>query len=267
MKKTAKMFLIFLALLTITITGAVAQTNLEQSEAENLALKTAGISRGEATLLNTQLEKEDGREIYDIEFYANGVEFELHLDAEDGTILKHKWEADDAKMTELAKSQNADSEWIGEARALDIALADASLSAADVTVTESKFGEEDLLRIYEISFYTAQAEYEYEIEAANGEICARSVKYAIANAAEEQTPDDIQNGESDSSIGVDRAKDIALNHAGLSDSDVNFTKAKLEKEDGQRIYEVEFRAGDMEYEYEIDAESGDILEYDKEYDD
>ncbi|MDD6933236.1 MAG: PepSY domain-containing protein, partial [Eubacteriales bacterium] len=44
--------------------------------------------------------------------------------------------------------------------------------------------------------------------------------------------------------------------------DVTFTKAKLEKDDGVRKYEIEFRKGGTEYEYEIDAATGAILECD-----
>ena len=61
---------------------------------------------------------------------------------------------------------------------------------------------------------------------------------------------------------MDQAKSIALKHAGLSASNVSFTKAKLEKDDGLRKYEIEFVKGNAEYEYEIDAATGSILEYD-----
>ena len=56
------------------------------------------------------------------------------------------------------------------------------------------------------------------------------------------------------------AKSAALKHAGLSASNVTFTKAKLD--DGK--YEIEFVSGSAEYEYEIDAATGSVLEYDVE---
>ena len=276
MKKTTRMFLILFALLTIAL-GAIAQTNLSQSDAENLALQAAGITVDQVTLLNTRTENEDGVEVYDVEFTANGLEYEFHLSVADGTILKSKWEADDAKMLELAQSQTSDSVWIGEEQALTNALADASLAQADVTVTENKFDTDDLLKVYDITFITADAEYDYEIDALSGEICAKSVEYRSGTQATEkksekdsekaQSTTETPTDESSSYIGVDRAKSIALNHAGLSESDVNFSKAKLEKDDGKRVYEIEFHVGNTEYEYEIDAKTGDILESDKDYDD
>lgn len=63
-------------------------------------------------------------------------------------------------------------------------------------------------------------------------------------------------------ITSERAKDIALNHAKISKSNAKFTKIKLDKDDGILKYEIEFYSGHVEYEYEIDANTGRILEFD-----
>lgn len=65
-------------------------------------------------------------------------------------------------------------------------------------------------------------------------------------------------------ISVDEAKNIALSHAGFSLSEVTFSKTKLERDDGIMIYEIEFYKGRVEYEYEINALTGDIIEFDTE---
>lgn len=72
---------------------------------------------------------------------------------------------------------------------------------------------------------------------------------------------------SGSYISGDAAKEIALNHAGLSASEVFFKKSKLDREDRIMVYEIEFYYGNWEYEYEINATTGAILEYDIEWDD
>ncbi len=68
-------------------------------------------------------------------------------------------------------------------------------------------------------------------------------------------------------ISLERAKQIALNHAGKSAGQVDFVKGKLEKDDGRWQYEVEFIVASgaryLEYDYEIDATSGQILSYDQ----
>ena len=57
-------------------------------------------------------------------------------------------------------------------------------------------------------------------------------------------------------ISVDDAKKAALTNAGVQESDVVYKKANLETEDGVLVFEIEFYAGDMEYNYDIDAASG-----------
>ena len=57
-----------------------------------------------------------------------------------------------------------------------------------------------------------------------------------------------------------RAKEIAMEHAGVSEKKIPFIKAELDYEDGKQIYEVKFHTMDREeYEYEIDVSSGRIL--------
>ncbi len=68
-------------------------------------------------------------------------------------------------------------------------------------------------------------------------------------------------------IGAERAEEIALNHAGLTAAQVKVLRVEADWDDNRRKYEVNFREGRMEYEYEIDAATGEILKAEKEYDD
>ncbi|WP_240664771.1 PepSY domain-containing protein [Methanosarcina sp. MSH10X1] len=63
-------------------------------------------------------------------------------------------------------------------------------------------------------------------------------------------------------ITMEEAKEIALAHAGLTEADVTFVKAELDTDNGRQEYEIEFYSGNTEYDYEIDASTGDILSYD-----
>lgn len=68
-------------------------------------------------------------------------------------------------------------------------------------------------------------------------------------------------------ISAEKAKSIALADAGLKESQVTISKIKYEWDDGIQIYDVEFYQGYMEYEYEINATTGVIIEKDMGYDD
>ena len=76
-----------------------------------------------------------------------------------------------------------------------------------------------------------------------------------------------KNDAAEKFIGEAKAKEIALAKAGLAEKDITFTKVKLEFDDGRYVYEVEFRNGRIEYEFEINAYDGRILSYDKDIDD
>ena len=68
-------------------------------------------------------------------------------------------------------------------------------------------------------------------------------------------------------ISKEKAKEIALEHAGYEESEVKFLKAKLDRDDGRYEYEIEFRAeGNLEYDYSINAANGKIVEFDRDYD-
>ena len=68
-------------------------------------------------------------------------------------------------------------------------------------------------------------------------------------------------------IGYAKAKSIALKHAGVSENAAYDMDVELDEEDGKLVYEVEFKSGGMEYDYEIDAATGTILQQEAEKDD
>lgn len=69
-------------------------------------------------------------------------------------------------------------------------------------------------------------------------------------------------------ITADRAKEIALEHAGISADGANFVRAERDREDGRAVYDVEFYSDDFkEYDYEIDAKTGEIISYDTDVED
>ena len=67
-------------------------------------------------------------------------------------------------------------------------------------------------------------------------------------------------------ITQEKAKTIALQDAGLTESDVRDLEVELDKDDGVLHYNVDFEKDGYDYEYEIDAKSGKILKSQKERD-
>ena len=136
------------------------------------------------------------------------------------------------------------------------ALEDAGFSETEVTILKAVQEYENGLSVYDIEFLAGDVEYDYEIETATGEIYSKKAETRQAGTTT-PVPSAAQISEED-------AKAIALEHAGLTDSDVTFTKTKLDRDDGQPVYEIEFRQGSTEYEYEIHSETGAIVKSDME---
>ena len=74
------------------------------------------------------------------------------------------------------------------------------------------------------------------------------------NIAQENTSfqNNINNNNTNAKITSDKAKEIALNHANLSENQVTFIKSNIDYDDGMKAYDVEFYHNNQEYDYKID---------------
>ena len=66
-------------------------------------------------------------------------------------------------------------------------------------------------------------------------------------------------------VTLEQAKQAALNRAGVKASEVRFTKAHQDYDDGRKVYELEFWKSNTEYDMEVDAATGRIRDYDVDY--
>ena len=87
MKKITAMVLALVMVLALTA-GAFAAGRLTKDEAKQIALKEAGVTAAEATFTKARLDYDDGREEYEFEFYADGREFDVDVDANTGRVVK-----------------------------------------------------------------------------------------------------------------------------------------------------------------------------------
>ena len=62
-------------------------------------------------------------------------------------------------------------------------------------------------------------------------------------------------------ISEEKAKEIALQKAGLTAEGVTFTKIGLDRDDGVWQYEIDFRQDKTEYETDINAVDGTIINW------
>lgn len=156
-----------------------------------------------------------------------------------------------ALMVVFAMSATVFAAALTKEQAADKALADAGLSASQVTrlVAERDDGN------YEISFVRTDngAEYEYEISRRNGRIRDVSVDYVY------------QKNYSNKKISKAKAIKAVSKASGIKSSTIKSGTCRLKKDDREWVYKIRFDSGKYSWSYEVQAATGTITEFDKEY--
>ena len=225
--------------------------------AKEIALAKAGVAETDARKLEVELDCEDGRMVYEVEFLAGNVEHECDVDARSGEVVKYKTETDDDGKADPAPQPPS----VNEQEAKRVAFKRAGVKEADVTGLEIELDRNDGVSKYEIEFKAGGMEYECDVDASTGAI----LKFKAEEDDAGRKPASSAPGAP--LIGDAAAREAAFKRAGVQASAVTGLELKLDEDDGRLIYEIEFKCGDMEYECDVDAASGEILKYKVEKDD
>ncbi len=155
-----------------TVQGSGAVIDVETAKAK--ALAHAGVAADQAVFLKQKLERDDGRFVYEIEFYTTGgQEYDYEIDAYSGAVLAYDY---DAEWSAGQNSGTGSGSYIGEEKAKSIALQKAGLNASQVSVIRCVLERDDNLWQYEVEFYAGSTEYDCEINAYTGAILSWKVE-------------------------------------------------------------------------------------------
>ena len=155
---------------------------------------------------------------------------------------------------------------IGTDKAMDIAAAafgKASTAKMAYSEVDPELDESPAHYEVEIRSQTGE-EFEYKVDAYTGAILESKREAADGTEVPVVQP---SKPAATGDIGYAKAKSVALNHAGVSENKAYDMDIELDDEDGTLVYEVEFKSGNMEYSYEINAATGAILKHEAELDD
>lgn len=234
-----------------------ASGSITEQDAKQIALDHAGISESETDRLRVKLDYDDGVQEYEVTFYVGNREYDYDIDASTGTIRSFDSEIEDDYSIASAPSAApaaSSSSTITEAEAKQIALDHAGVSESETERMRVKLGRDDGVQEYEVNFYVGNREYDYDINAATGEI--RSYDSEIDD-------DYVSSTEAaGAAISEDEARaTVVARVSGASASDV---RLYLERDDGRMVYEGELIYNGTEYEFQIDATTGAVLDWESE---
>lgn len=135
---------------------------VDEAAAQKIALEHAGVKAADATITKSKLDYEDGRQVYDIEWYAGGAKYDYEIAADTGEIISSAYE----EKTMGADSRNVT---VSEADAKKTAL-DRVSGATDKNLYEWKLDYEDGHPEYEGKIIYGGTEYEFTIDASTGSV-------------------------------------------------------------------------------------------------
>lgn len=162
-------------------TGDEASPFITLEKAIEIALAYSGVWAEDAVFEEKEYDIHRGTPYYELEFTANGFEFECVVNALNGKVIKFEKEKDDDRHYATGDESRPDKphkpnkpatfdEFITIDEAKEIALKHANLTAEDVKFKDRDLDLEDGTPYYELEFVTEANEYEYKIHAVTGEI-------------------------------------------------------------------------------------------------
>lgn len=265
---------------TVKGAGAPALTALTLEEARAIALADAGVERGQAVFAEAEADTENGVPVYEFKFSVGNTEYTYEINGHTGAVYSKGVATYVGREPEPSAppagtaapqptqpagqppasaapqpQQTGGQDYIGLDAAKRAALADAGADGAQAWFTKAELDYDDGVPVYELEFYIAAHEYEYEIHAVTGAVYSRGVEAFPGSGGHHSGPGSAGDGY----IGWEQARQAALNHADCPADQAVFVKTELDCDDGRAVYEVEFYWDGAQYEYEIDAATGKVL--------
>ena len=184
------------------------------------------------------------------------------------------------------KQTEEQTQMISMEEAQEAALKAADIEAADADISATTLGEVAGVTCYKVEFTSGEYVYAYTINAETGAVMEMSSQEQNAQASGTQTEvadpavpataqtsgsasaqaqtsavAPAQNATGTGTVDEAAAQKIALEHAGVKAADATITKSKLDYEDGHQVYDIEWYAGGAKYDYEIAADTGEIISF------
>ena len=236
-----KMMLSMLMLCAVMIFPSAQADAKKISSSGAASRKARSLIKG-GTVTEVDRDREGSMTVYEVTLVKGKKKYDVKYNATNGKLISYEWERigfRPSRGTYVSKKK------IKKLALKQVKKAKVKKLFLDV----SDDGDDE----YEVDMKKGQKKYTLDFDAFSGKLV--SYKWKLIEK---------KNSSSNKFIGITKAKAIAKKKVPAG---TVFEKVELDKEHGRYVYEVEMRKGHMEYEMTIDATSGKILEFEKDYDD
>lgn len=234
-KKSTKLLFCIAFASILTCTDQVSAKQIKSAtQAQELALQKVK----NATVIDVESDQEDGVKVYELTLVKGSKKYEITYRASDGKMLDYGWEkrnvnpATNKTMISRSKCES---------------LAKKQVKNGEIISLTQK--SDDGIDIYKVKMTAGTKKYTLKYHARTGALIEYDWELIASTSS----------GKEETYIGTEKAQKVAL--AKVPGATV--VKAKFEIDDGIPVYEVELIKGRYEYEYKIHAQTGNIVEYEK----
>ncbi len=275
------------AFLAFSLSGCQSQDTASTAEyigidaAKDAALKDAGIPADSASFSSAGLDSKNGTFFYEINFSDGNTEYLYDIDAMTGVVIEKNvsgeagTEESETAGTDTGStvaispenettmpaagnknqtSQNTSGAPVSQDQAQAIALSHAGIAENDVVYIKTEQDYSDGTTVYEVEFVSSDGtEYNYKICTSDGSVL--SYDFDTENILQSQNT-------AEGLISEEQARDTVLKRVpGASGDDIIL---RLKEDDGRMEYEGRLIYDNMDYEFKIDAYSGNLTEWEAE---
>jgi len=221
-------------------------TNIITSEeAQKIALEKAGEG---FTVLSIELDKDKHDLYYELVLLSSRIKIDVEIDAKKG-IVKN-WETSEFETTQSTTLFS-----VAEVKRLALEKA-----GTNYVIVSVEIEEDDHKMIYEVKLSSSKRLIEAEYDAMTGELLEWEVKVDKSNVNQTDTERTNNDRREVVSTLITREEAIAIARRQIGDTPI-LIKISLDDEDSYPEYNLEFKNGNVEYEFEINAMSGVIIEF------
>ncbi len=192
---------LIISLLAMMISAAplvkdLTSAKISANEAENIALSRVGLTRENIRFERTEIDRERGKLVWEVEFEYGNIEYSFEINAVTGQIIREEIEQErkpaptqppvtDPPVTEPPATEPPATEPTPEKPvsteitrddAISIALSEAGLTREQVRELEVEKDYERGTLVYEVEFEHGRNEYSYEIRVSDGKVLTRSIE-------------------------------------------------------------------------------------------
>lgn len=236
-----KMTLCMMALCAVMLLPSVQADAKKITSSAAASKKARSLIKG-GTVTELDRDREGSMTVYEVTLVKGKKKYEVKYNSANGKLISYEWERIGFRPSR--------GKYVSKKKIRKLALK--QVKKAKVTklfLDVSDDGDDE----YEVDMKKGQKKYTLSYDAFSGKLVSYKWELNVKKSSS-----------SNKYIGISKAKAIAKKKVPAG---TVFVKVELDKDNGRYVYEIEMRKGKMEYEMTIDATSGKVLEFEKDYDD